>query len=102
MAHKLKWTMYSSLVIPPLPISSMSGSSQHTYATIRKYMISQQRKTIHLHDYLYMQISSNRLTIPPAASRKISIDFIHVSSRDHTARAENASFHLARLIVCFK
>ena len=26
IAHMLKWTMYSSLIIPPFPTSSMSGS----------------------------------------------------------------------------
>lgn len=48
IAHMLKWTMYSSLVIPPFPTSSMSGSIfTHTQ---KKGCFKENHKSICLHE----------------------------------------------------
>ena len=89
IAHILKWTIFSSLFIPPFPTSSMSGSIRNQED---KYDISL-RKTyttcpnsffMLLWHYCYQRI----LTIPTTRPCKLCVYFIHVCSGEHTVEEQ--------------
>lgn len=83
MAHMLKCTIYSFLVIPPFPTSSISGSVPDiTKRRINIY--TKGKQFLADEDYQYL----TALTIPTTRPSKLSINFIHVCSGHHAAKEE--------------